>query len=43
MLEGFLESFDSLSQQVEPVLELTWPEITASSCSFFAHHPKLSS
>jgi hypothetical protein len=43
MLEGFLESFGSLSQQVEPILELAWPEITASSCSFFAHHHKLSS
>jgi glycosyltransferase involved in cell wall biosynthesis len=43
MLEGFLEGFGSPSQQVEPVLELSWPEMTASSCSFFEHHPKLSS
>jgi hypothetical protein len=43
MLEGFLEGFGSPSQQVERVLELSWPEITASSCSFFEHHPKLSS
>ena len=43
MLEGFLEGFGSPSQQVELMLELSWPEITASSCSFFEHHPKLSS
>jgi hypothetical protein len=43
MLEGFLESFGSLSQQVEPTLGLSWPEITTSSCSFFEHNPKLSS